>query len=200
MSVAAQPLTEGDGPLSPWWIRGILIVMVLGFSGLAATTMLAYRNAPPIPAQVVDAQGATLFSGEDISEGQTVFLKYGLMANGSIWGHGAYLGPDYSAEALHRMGEDTAGAIAQQHYQQPLAALTRSQLAAVLAETAVALKTNRYDAATGTLHLTVPEAATYRKQIDYWTGYFRHPSRNGGLKADLITDPIALPQFTAFFF
>lgn len=200
MSVAAQPLTEGDGPLSPWWIRGILIVMVLGFSGLAATTMLAYRNAPPIPAQVVDAQGATLFSGDDISEGQTVFLKYGLMANGSIWGHGAYLGPDYSAEALHRMGEDTAGAIAQQHYQQPLAALTRSQLAAVLAETAVALKTNRYDAATATLHLTAPQATTYRKQIDYWTDYFRHPSRNGGLKAGLITDPIELRQFTAFVF
>ncbi len=38
------------------------------------------------------------------------------MANGSIWGHGAYLGPDYSADALHRIGEDTAAAIAQQQY------------------------------------------------------------------------------------
>lgn len=127
MSVAAQPVAEDDGPLSPWWIRGVLIVMVLGFAGLIAITMLAHRNAPPIPAQVVDAQGVTLFSGDDISDGQTVFLKYGLMANGSIWGHGAYLGPDYSAEALHRMGEVTAEAIAQQQYQQPLAALTRSQ-------------------------------------------------------------------------
>ena len=122
------------------------------------------------------------------------------MANGSIWGHGAYLGPDYSADALHRMGEDTAEAIAQQHYGQSWATLTRSQQAAALAETAVALKTNRYDAATATLHLTAPQAATYQKQIDYWTGYFRHPSRNGGLKADLITDPIELRQFTAFVF
>ena len=110
MSIAAQPLTDDDGPLSPWWMRGMLIVMVIGFTGLIAITLLAYRNAPPIPAQVVDAQGAPLFTGDDISDGQAVFLKYGLMDNGSIWGHGAYLGPDYSAEALHRMGEDTAAA------------------------------------------------------------------------------------------
>jgi nitric oxide reductase subunit B len=198
MMVDAQPVIEDDGPLSPWWIRGVVIVMVLGFTGLIAITMLAYRHAPPIPERVVDAQGATLFSGEDISDGQTVFLKYGLMANGSIWGHGAYLGPDYSAQALHRMGEDTAEALAQQTHGQPLAALTRFQQAAVLAETAVALKTNRYDSATGTLHLTAPETAAYHQQVVYWTEYFKEPLGNGGLTRNLITNPTELRQFVAF--
>ncbi|HSM98871.1 MAG TPA: hypothetical protein VLS47_07620, partial [Gallionella sp.] len=101
MSIAAQPLTPEDPELSPWWLRTVLIVMVLGFAGLLMITALAYRNAPPIPARVVDAQGSPLFSGDDIRDGQAVFLKYGLMDNGSIWGHGAYLGPDYSAAALH---------------------------------------------------------------------------------------------------
>jgi nitric oxide reductase subunit B len=197
-SNAALPVTENDGPLSAWWVRAILIVMSLGFAGLITVTMLSYRNAPPIPAQVVDAQGAAVFSGDDISSGQAVFLKYGLMANGSIWGHGAYLGPDYSAAALHRMGEQTAEAIAQQRYRQLFAALSRSQRAAVRGEAIVALKTNRYDAATATLHFTEPQAATYRQQVDYWAGYFRAPLRNGGLKADLITDPVELRQFTAF--
>ena len=199
MNGVTQPLsTEDDDSLSSWWIRAVLIVMVFGFAGLITITMLAYRNAPPIPAQVVDAQGVTVFSGGDVRDGQTVFLKYGLMANGSIWGHGAYLGPDFSAEALHRMGEDTAEAIAQQHYRQALTALTASQQAAVRAETAMALKTNRYDTANATLHLTAPQSATYHRQISYWTDYFRHPSRNGGLKADLITDPTELRQFAAF--
>jgi nitric oxide reductase subunit B len=27
-----------------------------------------------------------------------VFLKHGLMEHGTLWGHGAYLGPDYTAE------------------------------------------------------------------------------------------------------
>ena len=98
-------------------------MIVFGFGALLAITMLSYDNAPPIPGQVVDAQGSALFSRADIEDGQAVFLRYGLMANGSIWGHGSYLGPDYSADALHRMGEDTASAIAQEHHQQPLAAL-----------------------------------------------------------------------------
>ena len=195
---AAQPVTEDDGPLSPWWMRSVLIVMLLGFSGLITITLLAYRNAPPIPAQVVDEQGAAVFSGADVGDGQAVFLKYGLMANGSIWGHGAYLGPDFAAEALHRMGEVTAAAIAQRQHRQPLAALTLSQQAAVRAETAVALKTNRFDAATETLRFTAPQALAYRLQIERWTDYFRHPSRNGGLKPGLITDPLELRQFAAF--
>ncbi|TPG04995.1 nitric-oxide reductase large subunit [Rhodanobacter glycinis] len=198
MSIAAQPLTPEDPALSPWWLRTMLIVMALGFAGLLTITALAYRNAPPIPAQVLDAQGTRLFSGDDIGEGQAVFLRYGLMNNGSIWGHGAYLGPDYSAEALHRIGEDTAAAIARQHYQQPLAALTPGQRAAVHAETAVELKTNRYDATSGTLQLTAPETEAYGQQLGYWTDYFLHPERNGGLKAGLITDPAELRQFTAF--
>jgi nitric oxide reductase subunit B len=198
MSVAGQPLTEDDGPLSRWWIRTILIVMLLGFGGLIAVTFLAYRHAPPIPERVVDAQGVTLFTGDDISGGQAVFLKYGLMANGSIWGHGAYLGPDYSAQALHQMGQVTAQAIAQQQYRQPVAALPPSQQAAVAAQTAVALKTNRYDAATGTLQLTQPQAAAFAQQAGYWADYFGQPTRTGGLKAGLVSDPVELHQFAAF--
>jgi nitric oxide reductase subunit B len=120
------------------------------------------------------------------------------MDNGSIWGHGAYLGPDYSAEALHRLGEDTAAAIAGRQYGKSVDALDARQQAAVHAETAVTLKTNRYDASSGVLRLIEPEAAAYRQQIGYWTNYFKDPTRNGGLKPDLISDPGELHQFTAF--
>ena len=195
---AARPLSADDPGLSPWWLRSLLVVMALGFTGLIAITTLAYRNAPPIPAQVVDAQGAGLFTGEAIGQGQAVFLKYGLMNNGSIWGHGAYLGPDYSAEALHRFGTVSTAAIAQRQYGKPPAALTAAQQAAVRAEAAVELKTNRYDADTGVLQLTAAQTEAYRQQIVYWTGYFRNPTRNGGLKQDLISDPTELRQFTAF--
>ena len=198
MSIAAQPLTDDDGPLSPWWLRSVLIVMVLGFAGLILITTLAYRNAPPIPARVVDVQGATVFTAEDVGEGQAVFLRYGLMANGSIWGHGAYLGPDFSAAALHRMGRVTAEAIAQERHRKSFAALARGEATVVQAEASVALKTNRYDEATGTLQFTAAQAAAFGQEIAQWTGYFRDPSRNGGLKADLIADPTELRQFTAF--
>lgn len=66
------------------------------------------------------------------------------------------------------------------------------------AQTAVELKTNRYDATNGTLYLTAAEAAAWHQQIGYWTNYFKHPSRDGGLKKGLISDPTELRQFTAF--
>jgi nitric oxide reductase subunit B len=199
MAEGAQPKSEPeDSPLSPWWVRSVFIVMVIGFAGLLAITELAYRNAPPIPARVVDANGASVFTGDDIGNGQAVFLRYGLMDNGTIWGHGAYLGPDYSAEALHRIGEYTAAALAQEQFGKSIADLTPAQTAALCAQVAVTLKTNRYDTASGTLQLTAPEAAAYREQIDYWTHYFHDPVKNGGLKPDLITDPIELRQLTAF--
>ena len=187
-----------DGPLSPWWLRSIGIVMVIGFGVLIAITTLAYRNAPPIPDKVIDTQDATLFTGEDIGDGQAVFLKYGLMDNGSIWGHGAYLGPDYSAEALHHMGEDAAVVLAQQQFGKPVAQLDAMQRAALQADVAVVLKTNRYDPTSGALTLTPAEAQAWRQQIGYWTDYFKHPATNGGLKPDLISDPTELRQFTAF--
>ncbi|MGA9343174.1 MAG: cbb3-type cytochrome c oxidase subunit I [Rhodanobacteraceae bacterium] len=186
------------GPLSPWWLRSIGIVMVIGFGVLIAITVLAYRNAPPIPAKVADTQGAALFTGEDIREGQAIFLKYGLMDNGSIWGHGAYLGPDYSADALHRMGQGTAAALAQQQFRTPVAQLDTLQRAALEADVAMVLKTNRYDPANGTLTLTPAETQAWKQQVGYWTDYFKHPATNGGLKPNLITDPTELRQFTAF--
>ncbi len=197
-AAAAVEAETDDAPLSPWWVRAVLIVMVFGFASLIVISALAYRNAPPIVGKMIDDAGATLFTADDISNGQALFLRYGLMDNGTIWGHGAYLGPDYSAEALHRIGDKVAAALAQQEYGKPLAALTPVQLAAVRGAVAVTLKTNRFDAASDTLPLTAPEAAAYREQVAYWTQYFRDPTRNGGLKPDLITDPAELRQLTAF--
>ena len=171
---------EDDGPLSPWWLRAIGIVMVLGFAVLIAITFMAYRNAPPIPHLVADPQGKVLFTDADISDGQAVFLKYGLMDNGSIWGHGAYLGPDYSAAALHWMGQDTAAALAQTQFAKPLAQLDPMQRAGLQAQVALVLKTNRYDPVSGVLTLTSAEAQAWRQQIGYWTDYFKRPDRQRG--------------------
>jgi nitric oxide reductase subunit B len=70
--------------LSPWWRRAVIITMLIGFSVLILVAVLAYRDAPPIPDKVVYASGETLLTGQDIMAGQEVFLKYGLMENGTI--------------------------------------------------------------------------------------------------------------------
>ena len=75
--------------------------MIVGLTILLYVAIKSYQNAPPIPKRIVDPQGNTLFTGADINAGQEIFLKYGLMEHGTLLGHGAYLGPDYSAEYLH---------------------------------------------------------------------------------------------------
>ena len=89
--------------LSPWWRHSVILVMIAGFSVLSLVTVLTYTNAPPIPEQAVDGTGAVVFTGADIHMGQEVFLKYGLMEHGTLWGHGAYLGPDYKAQLRDRV-------------------------------------------------------------------------------------------------
>jgi len=194
----SEAVLGDEGPVSPWWLRTVAIVMVLGFAMLIAITTLAYRNAPPVPDRVVDAHGAVLYTGDDVRDGQALFLRYGLMDNGSIWGHGAYLGPDYSALALHQMGQDTAAALAIERFGKPMGQLDDVRQAGVRAQTAVVMKTNRYDDATRTLQLTGAEAQAYRQQIGYWREFFTTSARNGGLKPNLISDPGELRQFTAF--
>jgi len=109
--------------------------MIAGFSVLSIVTVLTYTNAPPIPEQVTDGTGSVVFTGADILMGQEVFLKYGLMEHGSLWGHGAYLGPDYSAEYLHRLSEVTRDTIATEKYGKPFAQLSPDERSVVSART-----------------------------------------------------------------
>ncbi len=90
--------------VSKGWVQASIVVFLLGFFVLGLLAYRTYSADPPIPDRIVDPQGQTLFTGEDISEGQKVFLNNGLMEYGSIFGHGAYLGPDWTADYLHRAG------------------------------------------------------------------------------------------------
>jgi nitric oxide reductase subunit B len=102
--------------LSLWWGRIVAFTFVLAFAVLILLTVKAYQNAPPVPGSVVDPAGMIVFTGDDVRHGQDVFLKRGLMDNGTIWGHGGYLGPDFGAAVLHDWAEDLARRTAQTRF------------------------------------------------------------------------------------
>lgn len=89
------------GPYRKLWFL-LIAVLAVTFSLLGYYGVEVYRQAPPIPAKVVTAEGRTLFSGDDILDGQTAWQSVGGMQLGSIWGHGAYQAPDWTADWLHR--------------------------------------------------------------------------------------------------
>ena len=90
--------------LSHRWRYGVVLVALTGLSVLLWIALNTYTGGvgTPIPERVVGLDGQTVFTGADIIAGQQVFQKHALMENGTIWGHGAYLGPDFSAAYLHQ--------------------------------------------------------------------------------------------------
>ena len=85
--------------------RRSLLVVLFGFFVLGLLAYRTYMAHPPVPSAVVDPQGQVLYTGRDIQKGQQVFLHNGLMEYGSAFGHGAYLGPDYTADYLRRSSD-----------------------------------------------------------------------------------------------
>ncbi|HEY1494082.1 MAG TPA: hypothetical protein VGF49_06045, partial [Candidatus Solibacter sp.] len=83
------------------WKHGLLLTLLFGFTVMIVGGVMMYRSRAPIPDRVTGPDGSTLFTAVDIQQGQDLFRKRGLMDYGTVLGHGAYLGPDYTAEALH---------------------------------------------------------------------------------------------------
>src|SRR6478735_2564513 len=83
------------------WIAFAVIVAV-SFSVLGGVGLKLVRQAPPIPQNVITSDGRVLFSGSAIQDGQNVWQSIGGQEIGTIWGHGSYVAPDWTADWLHR--------------------------------------------------------------------------------------------------
>jgi nitric oxide reductase subunit B len=196
MTAAQAP---ASGPLSVWWKIAAIVTIVFGFTILIGLTAEAYRKAPPIPVRAIEPGGAVIFTSDDVVAGQQVFLKHGLMANGTIWGHGAYLGPDFSAQYLHNWALDVADHAARVRFRRPYGELTPEERGEIDGSVARTMKENRYDPSTGSLTLSSTDADSFKRQIAYWSDYFVTPVNNGGLAVKLVADPQQLRELTAFF-
>ena len=164
-----------------------------------------YKTRAPIPQRVVAPDGVTLFTAADVQAGQDLFRKRDLMNYGSILGHGAYLGPDYTAEPLHWMTEAMQDARSDGAY----ARLGTSERAGIDAAIAEELRVNRYDPATGVLPFTQGQVLGWQRIVARYGDRFRAgddaralpkgallPPQEGG--ADAAQHAEATRQFAAF--
>ncbi|MFA5463737.1 MAG: hypothetical protein WC265_06645, partial [Dysgonamonadaceae bacterium] len=187
--------------LSPWWKRGIVFILIVEFAVLIWITIGNHyqESKPPVPEKVVSESGQVIFTKTDIEGGQQLFLKKGLMNNGTIWGHGAYIGPDFSAQYLHYLSINVRNKIAMEQFDTQTSALSSEQDEALISRTGNYLKKNRYDYNTHILVYTPVEITTFEEQIDYWEDYFQRGEVNRGLSKTLFIDREELRQLTAFF-
>ena len=82
--------------------RWLGLIFVLSFGALGYLGWQIYLTAPPIPKAVVTTDGEVLFTGEQIQRGQQAWMSAGGQQLGTVWGHGSYVAPDWSADWLHR--------------------------------------------------------------------------------------------------
>lgn len=176
-----------------------IITFIVCFSVLIFISVKSYTDAPPIPEKIIDEKGNTIITKDDILKGQEVFLKYGLHENGTIWGHGAYLGPDFSAEYLYNLYNDAIEFMAKAEYGKNFSELNNEDKEKIKNKVAKLLKTNRYNSETRILVYTDAEVLSFTKQIKTWENYFGVPSLNFGLKENLIQDKDELRSLVAFF-
>jgi nitric oxide reductase subunit B len=175
--------------ISPAWLQVAILTFVIGFAILG---YLAYRitwEHPPIPARVLAPDGQVVFTGGDVLAGQHLFQKYGLMQFGTIFGHGAYLGPDFTAQYLHR-----AAAGMRERYQ--AGGLSPAEAAARVAEE---WQANRYAAATGDLPFSEGQAWAFGEMTRFYRDWFGPAGQQHGLRRPHLRDEHDVRRITAYF-
>jgi len=149
-----------------------ILSFVVSMTILLVGGQFAKSKVPPIPGKVV-AGGQIVTDRDAIMRGQHVYQRYGLMSHGSIWGHGALRGMDFSAHTLHMIG----------------------QMVPVEEQ-----RVNRYDAATDTLTLTPAQAAALAKVRAYWNDVFEKGDAHYGFLPGTVATAEQRRDVADFFF
>lgn len=164
-----------------------VLVFLFGFFVLGLLAYRTYSGQPPIPERVVGPDGAVVYTGDEIREGQKVFLRNGLMQYGSIFGHGGYLGPDYTADYLRR-----SALAVRESYGGESSDRARAQ-------TISDYKENRYDPESRTLEFSAAQAGAFEEVREHYGRFFSEPTTKFRLRPEAITDPREIKKLTAFF-
>lgn len=139
---------------------GLFVAILASIIVLVYGTVAVYQGAPPIPDRVVGPNGATVYTRDDIVAGKAIFQRTDLMDFGSLYGNGAYFGPDFTTDYLDRESSSLHESAAQALFGASYTSLTAAQRGQVDPNVVDELKTNRY--ADGVLMLTDDQVAAHR--------------------------------------
>lgn len=187
-----------------WWI--LIGVMAITFGILGYFGNEVYRQAPPIPDQVVSESGQTIMSNESILNGQTAWQSVGGMQLGSIWGHGAYQAPDWTADWLHRELITWLDIVAYQRHGQSYDSLDSLTQRGLQHELTDEYRFNSYNAETDTLVLSDTRVQAINEVADYYIRLFgddpefAQTRSNYAMKNNTLPSESRRQEMTHFFF
>lgn len=183
----------------PVWL---VLICIIAFSVLLGTGAIIWKNAPPVPATIRSPQQEILLTQPEIQAGQEIYLARGGQHIGSIWGHGSYLAPDWTADVLHRWGLATAGVLFNENpefSQADLEALPVPERASLQAQVSEHFKTNRYDPQTHDLILTNAQTQGLKQVFQDYQKLLARGSAIHSIPDGWFKDDTQIHNVTAFF-
>ena len=201
------PSREARSPIryTRLWV-GLVAVIATSFAVLGSFGREVYRQAPPVPERVVTSDGSVLFTGQDIKDGQNVWQSMGGQEVGTVWGHGAYVAPDWSADWLHREASWLLDHWAQAEHGKPFGSLTDEDQGALKARLRREIRRNTYDPGTGDLVVSPLRARAIRSVGEHYAALFGDDPAADKLRdayaipSNAIRDPQRMRQLNDFFF
>jgi nitric oxide reductase subunit B len=181
------------------WIL-LIAVCVCSFAILGWVGTEVFHQAPPIPHEVVATDGAVLIAPEQVSDGQNVWQAMGGMQVGSIWGHGSYVAPDWTADYLHRESVFILDAWAMADHQVGYSALTSEEQASLRQRLKDLLRKNTYDLTNGRITVDSLRAKAFESNLKHYSEVFTNGNKDYAIQRGAQADPVKLRQLTAFFF
>ena len=181
------------------WL-GFVAVLVFSFAILGWVGSRIYQEAPPVPDRVVTSAGQVVIPSGAIREGQNVWQAMGGMEVGSIWGHGSYVAPDWTADWLHRESVFILNDWAQANYRKRFDELSPEEQGGLQKRLQVAMRTNSFDPASETITVDPVRAKAFEENLRHYSDIFTNGDANYAIPKGAQSDPEKLRQLAAFFF
>ena len=181
------------------WIA-FALVMIVSFSVLGWIGTRIYQEMPPLPDRVVTTADDVVINEGEVQAGQNVWQSLGGMEVGSVWGHGSYVAPDWTADWLHREATFILDRWSNDEFGRVYAELDREQQAQLQGRLEQIMRTNTYDPATKTITIDPVRAAAFQSNLEHYSDVFSNGRADYAIPAGAVTDPDRLKKLASFFF
>jgi nitric oxide reductase subunit B len=178
--------------------KALAVVIILSFAVLGGVGYKTIKNAPPIP-DVVTTDGRILFDSKTIKSGQAVWQSLGGQEIGSIFGHGAYVAPDWTADWLHRESTFILDRWAQKYGKSTFASLSTEEQTILRARLEKEIRTNTYDASTNRVTIGAERAEAFEPIQKHYQDVFASGRTEYAIPRGALTDPVKAREMGAFF-
>lgn len=187
------------------WIA-FALVMSISFAVLGYYGYEIYQKAPPIPLKIVSTDNKTIFTAQEIKDGQNIWQSMGGQETGSIWGHGAYVAPDWTADWLHREAIFILNRLSQHEFQKNFADLSDEQQAMMKIRLQNDVRKNTFNEENKTITISQNRIDAIAYLSTYYEGLFMNDPKFDQLRNDYaipkmsIKDKERMHKMNAFFF